>query len=210
MSKYLENRELNDVLESYFDTNSDNIGGGTPELVDESKYLVPIEEGVYFDVLNEKAHFNFAIKFKDDKETKELWQAAKEAEDFLNNNGIEAKGGFEKGWNIVFKVLRIIKNISQISGIVKTGLFIAGVIYGGAAAGAAVGALLIATAKYMVNRLIDWGFRHGQGAMSERNAKKVKTKLIALKKDCKDDESKKKLDDIISNIDDKLKKYQED
>lgn len=216
MSKYLQDRELNSVLENYFnDQNEDTII--------ESENMIKIQEGVYYDVLNEKAKFNFAMKFKDDEQTKELWKVAKEAEDFLNKNGIETDADAQKGWNIAFKVLRILGNGGEIVGIGQSIAITATRAKVAAAVGAAFGAGAGVTAApiiiggilgiiigYLIRRLIDWGFRHGQGEMSKNNAKKVKANLVKMKQNCKDKKSKDRIDDYIKKIDDCLKKYEND
>jgi len=215
MSKYLQDRELNSVLENYFndDQNQDTII--------ESENMIKIQEGVYYDVLNEKAKFNFAMKFKDDEQTKELWKVAKEAEDFLNKNGIETSADAQKGWNIAFKVLRILGNTGEIVGIGQSIAITIDNARLAAALGAALGAGAGVTAApiiiggilgiiigYLIRRLIDWGFRHGQGEMSKNNAKKVKANLVKMKQNCKDKKAKDRIDDYIKKIDDCLEKYE--
>jgi hypothetical protein len=205
---------MQDLLEEYMDSaiQEINIHESDKNLFQD---FIEIQEGVYLDVLTEKAKFNFAIKFKDDKETKDLWKATKEAEDFLNDEGIQTPNDWRKGWNIVFKVFRVINNVVNISDVTGTGIKLTMLAVGAASAGApavaagvAIGGTIGLILTHLVYRLIDWGFRHGQGEEARRNAKKVRTQLIDLQKKCKDKASKDRIAGFIDKLDDKLEKYE--
>ena len=172
----------------------------------ESGDYIPISEGMYYDTINERAKFSFVPKFKSSNEVKGLTQAAKEAEAYLNSEGMAAAGGTAKGWRIAFKILGIIEDSGSVFYIGYGAATVPTAIAATAVTGAPVVIPVIALTVlgYLATRLWSWAFRYGEEEMAKKNSMKLKTQLIGLQKKAGDKKSKDKIQSLIDKIDKKI------
>lgn len=174
----IKNKEYKSINnESFSPENNDN--------------LIMVEEGVYYDCINERAQFNFLPKIQRRQELKKLWADCEKAEDLLNSKGedIDSKDLYKIG-DLALKIVTIMCELS--SAIVLPFIVLVAPIPG-----------------YLILRLESWAFRIGEDLVAETYAKKVISKYTILKSRTKDKKEIEAIDKQIQRIKDSIKDVQD-
>ena len=151
---------------------------------DEATLLEDANLGVYSIT---EAKFNFFPKFKERKELKKAWDAAKEGEDLLNNNGMNSGAGAVKGLKIALRILDIFANIDSV---ITTPLCF----------------LVVGLPLHLIYRGISLALNAGQEAAAQSYCMKVVEKLEKIKEKTEKEEDKEKIQKKIDTIKEKLNK----
>ena len=150
-----------------------------------------VEEGVYYDCINERAQFNFLPKIQRRQELKKLWADCEKAEEILNSKGedIDNKDLYKIG-DLALKILTIMCELA--SAIVLPFII-----------------LVAPIPTYLVIRLEAWAYRIGEDLLAESYAKKVISKYTILKSRTKDKKEIEAIDKQIQRIKDSIKDVQD-
>ena len=184
MDRYLEDRELNSVLEEYFNEVKDDITL--------NERYVPIEEGVlYWDTVTEAAKFTFLGKVKQNDDLKKIWKECEEAEDILNSKDIEVSNAtIHKIGKLALRMLSIMQDIG--------GFFTLPLCL-----------TIVGIPVHLYGRLWAYAYRLGEDAVGMSYAKKIKAGLEKLKKETNDPKQKESIDKQIKKIDESIKELKD-
>ena len=185
MGKYLKDKELDSVLESYFEETI------TPT---KSNHVVCIDEEceVYYDTIHEAAKFKFLPKIKRNEDLKKVWSDCEKAQEILNDNGTDVdKGEIVKIGDLALRILRTIDEASCILAL-------------------PICLTVVGIPVYLLCRLIVYAERIGEDMLGEMYAKKVIASLNKLKSDSKDPKVKAKVDEQLEKVKDSLKELKEE
>ena len=176
----------------------------------EAMLLEAASQGFYS--INE-AQFTLPPKFKNDKKLQEIINNLNEARDLLESKGITSESSSERVLRIILRVLDLIVNAGD------TILIGAGPIAVGTLAKARAAAGIFAfmvpnpvtfaikvVIGFFIDRLLSWAIRSGEENLAMKEANQMIAKLEAVKKKCKADKDKKKIQDQIDKIKKNLKK----
>lgn len=154
-----------------------------------SKYLIPIDEYVSYDVVNEAARYRFFPKIRQNNDLRKVWNDCKKAEALLNANGTPTRKDVIDFFAIA---LRIVTAIDEMSTLVYLPACL----------------LIVPIPAYLIARAIIYCERLGEDALGKAKAEQIRNKLLYTKNKCKDAKVRAEIDEQIERIDKSLEKLE--